>query len=270
LKRIVVLLSFVSLSLAAADSLDFGRQAVVVVSMTSAGAVQQPDAGLTASAVSVLRAASYDRTQSVSTWLTSHPLAQRRLDRMAWSGRKSGTSFLSDGTVSTVYEFPIPGPVLNVLLPRTGGGRLLGRTACPCCGQPWPEGKEPPPGVQLVPDETGVSSVYTGILIDVRGLNCSRALFPTVVNESDAEVVGPGFILPERLAASGAVVYYRDRAAATASDRIGSNPLVIRALRMTGANNCDAVVSQYDAARIHGTRANLELMANCKVGFLVD
>jgi hypothetical protein len=41
---------------------------------------------------------------------------------------------------------------------------------------------------------------------------------------------------------------------ATATDRISSNPLVIRALRVAGPNNRDPVVSQHEAARIHGTR----------------
>jgi len=41
-------------------------------------------------------------------------------------------------------------------------------------------------------------------------------------------------------------------------------------LAVTGTNYCDLVISQADAARIHGSKSNLELLSRCRVGFLVD
>ncbi|MEO0078880.1 MAG: hypothetical protein ABIK86_07790, partial [candidate division WOR-3 bacterium] len=165
---------------------------------------------------------------------------------------------------------PINGAILTVILPQTGDGKLLGKTACPCCGQAWPEGKEPPPGVRLVPFESGNGTSWTGILIDATNLELKPALFPKVVTDEDQEVIGPGFASAEKLAQLGQVGWFRDRTQAFASDRVGSNPLIVRALRVTGANSCDLVVSNYDAARIHGSKANLQLLSECRVGLLVD
>ena len=268
--RFVVPLLAVLVASGAADSLDFSRQSVVVVSIDTESRSLQSTAALKERALQALRSAFYDRDWTVGSYLSSHPLVQRKLERMNLTGERLGTRYLSDGTVSTEYEFPLTGAVLGQMLPVRSTARLLGRTACPCCGQPWPEGKEPPAGVKLVPYETGDMPEYTGILIDAKGLAPRPALFPQVVTESGDDVFSTDFAEPEQLTQRGLVGYFRDRAQALTADRIGSNPLILRALGVTGTNPCDLIISQADAARVHGSQANLDLLSHCRVGFLLD
>jgi len=253
-----------------ADTLDFSQQKVVVTLSEDGGVAFFSDNNMDARALSVLEAASYDRDLTVDDFLAAHPREAARLKRMTLNGQRGATKYLSDGSVSTEYDFSLTGAVLNQLVPKTGGGRLLGRVACPCCGQEWPEGREVPPGVELVPYENGRTPAYTGILIDCRGLGYEPAVFPKVVTEADEEVYGPGFVEEKELAADGMVAYYRTRTEALMSERVGASPLVVRAIGITGMNSCDPVVTAYDAARIHGSRSNLGIMARCRVGFLVD
>jgi hypothetical protein len=266
---VVLLLAFLG-GLAAADSLDYTREMVVVVSTQADGNDAQNAAALKARTLQVLASACYDRDWTVGSYLSSHSLVQRRLERMNLTSERLGTKYLSDGTVSTEYEFPLTGAVLGLMLPVRSAPRLLGRTACPCCGQPWPEGKEPPPGVKLVPYDNGTAPEYTGILIDAKGLDSRPALFPQVVTESGDDVFSADFAEPEQMTQCGLVGYFHDRAQALTADRIGANPLVVRALGSTGTNSCDLVISQADAARIHGSKSNLDLLSRCHVGFLVD
>jgi hypothetical protein len=125
-----------------------------------------------------------------------------------------------------------------------------------------------PDSVRLVP--LAGDGGYSGILVDARGLAPAAALFPRVVTERDEEVIGPGFAAPGFLADSGQFGYYRGQSAAAAALRIGPNPLVVRALRTTGLNNCDLVISRADAARVHGSAANLKLLEQCRTGLLID
>ncbi len=266
----IALFAVVCLVSARADTLDYVRQTIVVTSLEPGTIGLQGSQSLQRRALDILGQAAYDRSRSVAEFLATHAQAARKLDRMAWESRRAATRFLSDGAVSAEHEFPLTGAVLNVILPATGEGRLLGRTACPCCGQAWPEGKEPLPGVKLVPFESGNGVVFSGILIDASNLGLRPALFPRVVTEDDEEVIGPGFASAERLAQLGPVGWFRDRTQAFMSERVGSNPLVVRALRVAGANSCDLVISHYDAARIHGSRANLQLLSDCRVGILTD
>lgn len=268
--RLVVPLLAVLVALAGADSLDYASQSIVVVTVETGAVSVQDIAALNARALQALKAASYDRDWTVGSYLSSHSLVQRRLERMNLANQRLGTKYLSDGTVSTGYEFPLTGAVLGLMLPVTSAPRLLGRTACPCCDQPWPEGEEPPPGVTLVPYETGTVPEYSGILIDAKGLEYRPALFPRVVTESGGEVIGADFTKPEQLAQTGLVGYFYDRIQALTSDRVGSNPLIVRALSVAGTNSCDLVISQADAAKIHGSKANLDLLTRCRVGFLIN
>jgi hypothetical protein len=268
--RFLVLLSSVLVGLAVADSLDYSRQSVIVVSRDTGTRSLHSTAAFKERALQALKTALYDRDWTVGSYLSSHPLVQRRLERMNFANQRLGTKYLSDGTVSTEYEFPLTGGVLGLMLPARSAPRLLGRTACPCCGQPWPEGKEPPAGVKLIPYEDGDVLKYTGLLVDAKGLEPRPALFAQVVTESGDDVFSADFAEPEQIGQSGLVGYFSDRTQALTADRIGPNPLVVRALGVAGTNACDLVVSQTDAALIHGSEANLELLSRCRVGFLVD
>jgi hypothetical protein len=268
--RFFVLLVASLVALAAADSLDYTRASVIVVTTDSGARGLHSTDALKQRMLQTLQAASYDREWTVGQYLTSHSLVQRRLDRMNLATERLGTKYLSDGTVSTAYEFKLTGSVLGLMLPVRSTPHLLGRTACPCCGQPWPEGKEPPPGVELVPYETPGTPEYTGILVDAKGLNARPALFPQLVTESGDNVFNTDFADPNQVTDHGLVGYFHDRAQALTAERIGSSPLVVRALGVAGPNSCDLVISRSDAARIHGSRSNLELLSHCRVGFLVD
>jgi hypothetical protein len=268
--RFSVLLIVSLVGLAAADSLDYARVSAIVVTTDSAARSLQSTDALKQRMLQTLESASYDRDWTVGQYLASHSLVQRRLDRMNLGSERLGTKYLSDGTVSISYEFPLTGSVLGLMLPVKSTPRLLGRTACPCCGQPWPEGKEPPPGVRLVPYEPAGTPEYTGILVDAKGLKARPALFPQIVTESGDDVFSTDFAEPEQVTAHGLVAYFHDRTQALTADRIGANPLVVRALGVTGTNSCDLIVSQSDAARIHGSRSSLDLLSRCRVGFLID
>jgi hypothetical protein len=256
-------------ALAAADTLDFGRQ-VVVVTVASSGSNATPTSlDLAVRAAAVVKSANYDAEQTVQSFLASHAAADRRFNRLRWESRPGAVRYLSDGTVVTDYEFAITGPVLSALLPVTGNGRLLGRACCPLCGQAWPEGRPVPDGTRLAPPDAP-GATCSGILIDARDIGFRPALFPRVVTENGEEVIGPGFAESERLSDWGQLALYRDRLAALAGDRIGPNPLAIRALRATGTNSADIVISQGDALRVHGSRGNMLLVGACQVGLLVN
>ncbi len=268
--RIALLVASVLAAAVQADTLDFARQAVVVTAFQSESGPIATGDNFIARALAVLKSAAYDRDRTVGQYLAASPKQAARLDRMTLASQRGETRYLSDGSTTTDFLFPITASVREQLQAKPGEAKLLGRRACPCCGQPWPDGKDVPAGVKLVPFEDPKAPVYTGILVDARGLNLKPAFFPRVVTEDDEPAYGPDFADARELPRSGLVAYYSSRVEAQASERIGADPLVIRAIARAGASDCDAVISGYDAARLHGTKANLALLAACKVGFLLD
>lgn len=250
-----------------ADSVDFSRYTVILNRTGTAAmeAVASPRLVLAA-----LDAIAYDRNWSTGAFLAAHPSVRNRLERLPLAGRALEPRYLSDGTVMVGYEYDLCGAVMRLLMPQTGQGVLLGRCACPLCGQEWPSGVEPPAGVKLEPYEQQPAAVYSGILVDCRGVELKPALFPCVVTEQGEEVIGPGFSTPEKIAAGGLFGRFTSLNSALASDRVGPNPLIVRAVGVTGYNQCDPVISRDDASRVHSSRRNLELLENCRVGLLTD
>jgi hypothetical protein len=265
-------------NLARADTLDFSDWSVrmTTVQAGSSGTPQPPDVSdqlsveLTARGLTALRSTYFDDQQTVADYLLVNPKVARRLDRLHPQASLFNTRFMSDGTVANEYRMPLTGLVLQTLMPRTGGGVPVGPMACPTCGQPWPENKEVPTGVTLVPlDETGTMT-YTGVLIDARGIEFSPALFPRLVNEDGRTVYGPEFFIASYATERGSVGYYSNAAAAQIDDRLGFNPIRINALKAFGRNPTDLVIANAEARRLHGSVDNLKLLERCRVIILTD
>ena len=188
-----------------------------------------------------------------------------------------GPKYLSDGSVEVVVEMPITGQLTDALLPgQFGGGQFMtaGQMLCPTCGQPWPQGRPVPPGVNLQQvggTMSGVSSsVYTGLVIDCKGLGVRPAMAPKIVDENGTEVYGSKFVSRKWAVEMGMVGYDKDVNRARQNDRVTNNPLIIKGLRASGQNKTDIVVSAADAALIHQAAANQNFLDKCKVMFIVN
>jgi hypothetical protein len=270
MRKLALLISGLLAAIAAADTLDLSGWAVrmTVYEKSDSAPVALPELGMRG--LNLLRYACYDDVQTVADYLMLNPKTSRKVDRLHLQPTRAGSKYLSDGTIATEYELPLLGALLQTIMPRTGGGIPVGPMACPCCGQPWPERREVPPGVTLIPLETGDAPAYSGVLIDARGLDLSPALFPRVVNEDGRVVYGPEFFLPNYAAERGPVAYYDNLSAAQADDRVGFDPLRITAMRVSGRNSSNPVISNSDARKLHGSVENLKLLERCRVVIITD
>lgn len=267
MRRIVFVLMLVAV-IAGADTLDFSDWSIQMT------VVEQPDADeladIAVRGLGILRTTYFDENQTVADYLMFNPKIARALERLRPLPILAGTKYRSDGSIASQYRLKLTGSILQTLMPKTGGGVPVVPMACPVCGQPWPEHREVPPGISLVPIEDGKVPGYTGVLIDARGLELNPALFPRIVNEDGKVVYGPEFFLPTYAAERGAVSYYNSISAALADDRLGYNPLRITAQRVEGNNSTTIVIANSDARKLHGSLENLRLLERCRVIILTD
>jgi len=184
--------------------------------------------------------------------------------------------YLSDGSVEVTVQIPLTGALTDAILPSNfGGGQLMsgGQPLCPTCGQPWPAGKPVPPGVNLVQPSgynTGSGAVYTGLIVNAKGLNVRPAMAPKVVDENGNEIYGSKFVDRKWAVEMGMVGYDKDVNRARSNDRVTANPLIVNAIKTSGPNKADLVISANDAAAIHSAAANQNFLDKCKVMFVVD
>jgi len=190
------------------------------------------------------------------------------------------TKYMSTGDIEVTVEMPITGALSDALLPQQMGGTPImaaGADLCPTCGQPWPAGKPVPPGVQLIHrGSAGTQAAqqsggaYTGLIVDAKGLGIRPAMAPKIVDENGQEVYGSKYVSRDWAVQIGMVGYDKNVSHAKTNDRVTNNPLVVKALRVSGPNKADVVVSNAAAASIRNAAATQNFLDKCKVMFIVD
>ena len=160
------------------------------------------------------------------------------------------TKYMSDGSVEVIVEMPITGVLTDALLPPdTGQNVVLGATS-------------------TQPAQT--SGAFTGLIVDARGLGIRPAMAPKILDESGQEVYGSRYVSREWAVKIGMVGYDKDVNKARSNDRVANNPLIVKAVKASGPNKADVVISSNDAARIRQAAATQNFLDKCKVMFIVD
>lgn len=160
------------------------------------------------------------------------------------------TAYMSDGSVEVTMVMSLGGEFANVILPPPPVG-----TAFPL----------PPPGTEMP-----TSQVYTGMVIDARGLGARPAMAPKIVDESGKEIYGSAMVNREFAVQQGMVGYAKDLSAAQVNNRVTDRPVTIKALRTSGAAKVDVVISDSDAAKLTSAAENLSFLQKCRVMVVLD
>src|SRR5512136_3117248 len=93
-------------------------------------------------------------------------------------------------------------------------------------------------------------TVYTGLIFDAQTLTFTPSASVKILDEDGREVYGSAYVSKDWAEKHGIVSYVKDLAQAKANQRVAGNPLVIKAIKVTGPNNKDLVISNDDARRI--------------------
>ena len=160
--------------------------------------------------------------------------------------------YLSDGSVEVTVEMPITGALTDAILPTQ------------LDGQPWLTG-QPMPGTV-----SPAAAAFTGLIIDAKGLGLRPAMAPKILDEAGNEIYGSRYVSRKWAVEMGMVGYDKDVNRARANDRVTNNPLIVKAVKTSGPNKADVVVSANDAANIQAAAANQNFLDKCKVMFIVD
>lgn len=115
------------------------------------------------------------------------------------------------------------------------------------------------------------SSIYTGLVVDARGLGILPALAPRVLESDGKELYGSANVSREWAIKYGMAGYAKSVDAARGmKDRVGENPAMVKAVGAEGAAKTDVVLSRDDAASIKSAAQNLKFLSEARVVFVVD
>lgn len=113
-------------------------------------------------------------------------------------------------------------------------------------------------------------SLYSGLIIDARGLGIEPVLDPVIVSEQGHQVYSSVFISREFAVQSGVCKYVCGLDQALQDKRIGDNPLVLKGLRKEGTKNATLVMSMSDYFTLEKLTERHTFLNECRVIIVRD
>ncbi len=183
-----------------------------------------------------------DSETTVVNAMTQSDVIQSRVQGFVRGAKVVDKKYFDDGGVEVIIEMPITGELADILLPATGG------QSAPSAGSP----------------------IYTGLIIDTKGLELHPAMSPKVIDEEGREVYGSAYVSREFAIQQGIVGYGKDVEVARQNERVANNPIIVKGIKTEGSGNSNVVISSSDATMLRDSSRNLSFLSQCRVMFVVD
>lgn len=111
--------------------------------------------------------------------------------------------------------------------------------------------------------------IYTGLVVDARGIDADMVMAPKIMDENFQEVYGSAFVSREVAVQEGMCLYENDITSARQHPRVLDNPLTVRGLRTKNSLGSDIIISNTDAMKIRSSSEHLMFLKQCRVIIVV-
>ena len=190
-----------------------------------------------------------DGTTVVGDYECKNDIIMSKIESMVKDAEVVKKEYFSDGTVKVTMEMNLRGGFAQLVLPEEIRPLESIRTIAPVKNSP---------------------SVFTGLVVDTRGLGTKPVMAPKILDENAREVYGSAFVSREYAVQQGMSGYSKDLAKAQSDPRVGDNPLTVKGLRTEGIEHSNVIISNVDASRLRSASENLSFMKKCRVIIVVE
>jgi len=215
--------------------------------------------------LAIARGMAIDSRTTVQAAMVANSVTEARVSGVIRGAQVVQTRDLGGGAVEVTVAVPATGEFADLLLPRPPQAVPPAAVVTP---GPAPAPAMPTPAP--APRPTAVASVFTGLVIDARGLSVKPAMAPKVLSEGGQEVYGFSVVDRNWVIQQGMAGYAKDLPAAQAHSRVTDKPLTVKAVASSGTNKTDVVISNADAQLLLGSGPNLEFLGKARVMLVVD
>ena len=206
----------------------------------------------------IARGVVIDSKTTVENAMVTSAVTHQRVSGIIRGAQVVRTRDLGDGSVEVTVAVPATGEFAELMLPQMP--RLSPAPApMPATPAPQPQTARPPSSV-----------VYTGLVIDARGLGIKPAMAPKVLSEGGQEIYGFSVVDRNWVIQQGMAGYSKDLGAAQAHERVTDRPLTLKAKAAAGANKTDVVISNADAEMLLASGQHLAFLEKARVMLVVD
>lgn len=188
-------------------------------------------------------------TTVVGDYAIQDPAIMSKIENMVKNAKVVKKEYLTDGTVKIKMEVNLRGGFTQLVLPKD---------------------IKPLDSITLVSMNKTSSPVFTGLVVDAKGLGVKPVMVPRILDENNQEVYGPAFVSREYAVQLGMSGYARNLKEILNSQRVADHPLVVKGLKTLGPGSSEVVISNADASKLRSTSESLYFMKKCRVIIVVD
>ena len=203
----------------------------------------------------VLNGVRVDSTTTIRDFTVESDIINTQVQGLIQGAKVMKQEYLSDGTVEVTVRMPLVGNLSSLLIPRLLEKRKIA----------IPQVSQAP-----VPAPVTTGEVYTGLVVDARGIQARPAMSPRLVDERGQEIYGAQNVEREFAVQQGMSGYARDLTAAQSNPRVTNNPLSVKGIRSDGPGRSDIVVGAADAEKIRAGGETQGFMKKCRVMIVLD
>jgi len=202
-----------------------------------------------------------DSQTTVRDFATESDVINAAISGFVKGARAVNTDYLSDGTCEVTLRMSLSGKFAQTIIPKAIQEGQKRESPPPIRPEPAPVKPGPSPAA---------APVYTGMVVDARGLGARPAMSPKIVDETGAEVYGSVVVDKTFAVSQGISGYARDLTAAQGNQRVTNNPLTVKGVSAEGAGKADIKISNDEARQIRSAAENLSFMKKCRVMIVLD
>lgn len=197
----------------------------------------------------IIRELRINGTIVVGDYEIQEPAIMSRIENMVKNAKVVKKEYLTDGTVKIEMEVNLRGGFAQLVLPND---------------------IKPLDSITLVTMNKASSPVFTGLVVDAKGLGVRPVMVPRILDENNQEVYGSAFVSREYAVQQGMSGYARNLKESLNNQRVADHPLVVKGLKTLGPGRSEIVISNADASKLRSTSESLYFMKKCRVIIVVD
>lgn len=217
-------------------------------------------------------------TTVVRDFVTESDEILARVEGMVRGAQIVKREYLSDGTVEVTMRMSLHGGFTQLVLPPEIVQVPQVKPVVPAPAPPTPP--PTPPAAPVTPAPTPAkpaqleplpaTQVFSGLVVNARGIAARPAMAPKILDEDGKEVYGSAYVSREFAVQQGMSGYAKDLTAAQQNPRVTSNPLTVKGIKTDGPGSSDIIISRADADLVRGASENLSFLKKCRVMIVLD
>jgi hypothetical protein len=233
----------------------------------------------------IIKGVQIDSATTVENYMVTNDIIVTQVRGFLQNSQILDTAYMSDGSVEVTVGISLRGGLANVIVPKTipFGTKIRKHEPEPAPAVPSPpevqekKVEQPKPEVRIEPKDvepqskpTAPKMVYTGLLVDARGLGARPAMSPKILDENGQEVYGSALVSREYAIQQGMAGYAKDPDKASKNPRIADTPFVVKAVMAKGKARTDLVIPNDVANQLRELAKNQSFLEKCKVMIVLD